>query len=210
MASTVLIEGTGDFIPSFSAAAAGVAEAFFGDPNSLRTIINPDVLAAEANAGEGDMLQLVLTNFTAYVPFQGQVSQAGNAASYLNSHASQVNDPATGEVMQPWQQYAPLIAWGDDSTATLTLRWRKGQDWLVILLVVLAIGVTALLLYLALGGSGYTLSKIVSSLTNPGGLGGTDLFGVPAWLWVLGVVVVWLSPDLLRDYRQLRRAERGG
>lgn len=210
MASTVLIEGTGNFIPSFSAAAAGVAEAFFGDPNSLGTIINPDILAAEASANEGDMLQLVLTNFTAYVPFQGQVSQAGTAANWLNSHAAQVNDPATGEVLQPWAQYAPLIAWGDDSTATLTLRWRKGQDWLLFLLVALAIGVTALLLYLALGGSGYTLSKVLSNLTSPGGLGGTTLFGIPLWLWGLGALALTFGGDVIRDVRRIRVAEQGG
>jgi hypothetical protein len=207
---TVLISGQGDFISGFVPAAAAIAESFFGDPSSLQQIINPDILAAEASANEGDRLSLVLSNFRAYVPTQGMVSEAGAAAAWLNGHVGSVMDPATGETLQPWPEYGPQIAWGDDSTATLTIRWRKGQDWLLILLVVLAAGILAALLYLALGGSKYTLSKWLSGLTSPGGLGGISVFGIPLWLWGLGIVGLYFAPDLVRGVRRIERAERGG
>lgn len=204
-----IASGTGAVVGLASTARDALAAAF-GSPSAVAKIIAPQLYAAERNEPDGTQMQVVFSGFTG--PFGG--SLAGSAASKLNAAwlAGKIMDPATGEQLKGWPG-ASMIATGDDSTATLTVRWVRGQIWIVYLLWAMAGALAIYFLYSALRHSHWAVS-ILSALnpTNPQGLGGAKLFGVPLYLWAGGAaaaVIVPFGEERLSVYERAKRSMTG-
>ncbi len=210
-----LAQGTG----VVQGGALAVAAQMFGGAQALTQYLNPALVAAELGQPEGTPIQVVITGYQ-YSGLLGSYT-ASQAAAYLNGawQDGQITDPATGEVLQAWPGQG-AVAWGDDSSATLTVRYLKGQPWLAYLLVGLALAVVAVALYEILSGAGWNISKL--NPTSSTGLGGTDVFGLPLWVWLAGGVALVALPwavgqvsryeradvSLLREERQARALRR--
>lgn len=157
----------------------------------IYNITNPLLIQAELGQPEGTPLQLVITN----------LDNAGQLASQLNQkyQAGQLKDVGTGEPLMAWAGYSTVA---QASGTTLTLRWRKGQPFIVPLLWGLVIIIAVVGLYLLirqLMASHWSLSKtLLPSTSHPS----TQApLGVPWWEWIAGgLVVVLVGPFAYHEY----------
>ena len=96
-------------------------------------ITNPLLIQTELGQPEGTPLQLVITN----------LNNASHLASQLNQkyQAGQLKDAGTGEPLEAWAGYHTVA---QASGTTLTLRWRKGQPFVVVLAYALVIIIFAI------------------------------------------------------------------
>lgn len=174
------------------------------------------VAASLANAG----IQAAEDNAPEYTPMQLQITGLwGPTGSIAGALAGGVNqDWRQGKIQQsingvtepllPWDN-ASAIAYADDSTATLTLQWIKGQPWAYVLIGLLVI-IAAVALYDILTGSKWSLTGwlATSGASGSGVLAGAANFVAHDWPWlVVGGVVVAGVPWLLREAAEARQAE---
>jgi len=178
------------------------------NPQALAQYVNPALQHAERSLPEGAEVELDITGWQV----AGQ-SIAQFVASRLNANIRDIRDPDTGEQVQPWPQYPDQIAWGDDSTDTLTLRWVKGQPfavWIIVGIVVLA-GIW----YLLSRAKWRASANVVAPGTpNPVSIGAwiVDHW----WLFLILAAAGVAAPFIVRSaakteeaVNELRAAERG-
>jgi hypothetical protein len=118
------------------------------DPSQFAGIVNQALQQAEQGLPEGASVELDIHGWTN--PITG-TDYSSDVAAYVQRQwqAGQIVDFATGEALQPWTlaagspaDYPDQIAWGGGDT--VTLRWVKGQSFVVTLLIFVA---AALVLY---------------------------------------------------------------
>lgn len=157
----------------------------------VQKVMNPMVIQTELQQPEGTPLSLVIQN----------LSNASTLASHMNTMYTQgkLKDAATGEKMLAWKGSTTVAS---ASGSTLTLRWRKGQPFLVPLVwgvVIISAILTAYFVIRSLMSSGthWNLSKSVL----PAKATATGPLGVPWWEWVLGgAAVVIVGPIAFHEY----------
>lgn len=188
---TTVVSRTG-VVTNIGTTSGAIIQAAMGSPGAIAQVLQPDILAAEKREPDGTYFQLVLTGFrTPLGSLAGTAGQNLNKAFVLQSPS--LRDPATGELVIPWPQYPDRIAFWDDATATLTLRWIRGQEFAPVILYGLAILIGFVVLYLVLRAVGVNLS--IFNPTNPNSpVGKTPLFGVPLWAWLAGIGAAVLIP----------------
>lgn len=154
---------------------------------------NRAVLNAEAGLPEGAYVELTIDS----------VNAAAQVVSGLNRQYQngQITYPSTGELIQGWPAYPGQIAFLTSDRQGVVLRWRKGQPWIFILLA--AILVVAVLVFVSLQRSNYSMQTPQTSVGGGSGGGGVGLttgkfvwlgvgpkgtfriFNIP-WYWVAG------------------------
>lgn len=159
----------------------------------IRAITNPLLSQYELNQPEGAALQLTITNLT----------NASTLASKLNTQFQEgkLVDQPTGEPVLAWQGYSTIA---QASGSTLTIRWRKGQAFVVPILwgIVIIIAIVGIyLLIKQLSASPWSLAasnanSATAAVTSTGPL------GVPWWEWIAGgLVVVVATPVAMHEYK---------
>lgn len=201
---------SGALIQGLDAVTAGYLIAT-GQQAQLAQYVNPALAQAEANLPEQTMVQLDITGWSTWF---------GSAAQYIASQiqsawqSGKIVDPNTGQTPPTWSgtQWDGVFASGDDTTDTVSLRWVKGLEFLVVvvigLLVLLAIALIVVVLQRSNAGTMY-------SATHPSSPGGSGLNLVTELTWVeknaywllpaTGLLVV--SPFVLRKVAETREAE---
>lgn len=157
----------------------------------IRNITNPLLIQTELGQPEGTPLQLIITN----------LNNASQLASQLNQkyQAGQLKDAGTGEPLEAWAGYSTVA---QASGTTLTLRWRKGQPFIVPLLWGLVVIIAIIGIYFLirqLMGAHWSLSKsLLPSTSHPAS---NAPLGVPWWEWIAGAaVVVLVGPFAYHEY----------
>lgn len=136
--------------------------------------INQILQSAELAQPEGTLMELTVSNLGV---------GANVAATSLNLLFQQglVTDPASGQPIVPWTQYATQIAWVA-APGALTLRWIKEQAFAFILIGIL-ISVAGYLVFRYLTGAGWDL--LGNRTSSPTGSNAPFLGGSPfriAWI----------------------------
>lgn len=161
----------------------------------IYSVTNPLLIQTELNQPEGTPLQLVIQN----------VNNAATLASHLNQQfqAGQLTDTATGEPLQAWAGASTIAS---ASGSTLTLRWRKGQAFIVPLLWGLVIVIAIIGLYLLirnLMAAHWTLGKVPVGAASAG----SEPLGIPLWEWVVGgVALLLITPYAIDEYTRYVQA----
>jgi len=142
------------------------------DPSQFAGIVNRSLQEAEQGLPEGASVELDIHGWTN--PVTG-TDYSPDVAAYIQQQwqAGKIVDFATGEALQPWTQaagspadYPDQVAWGGDDT--VTLRWVKGQLFLVTLLLYVTIGLVVYGLVAAvLGNFGIHLMTPWQALWGP-------------------------------------------
>lgn len=158
--------------------------AMMGDPQQRYSMLNAQLVKLMDAQPEGTRLELVLGSLRDPTG----TSQASAMAQALQEQFlyGTLKDPATNEPVVGWPEYPHQIAWANDSTATLTLRWVKGQIQLAPLLWALLVGIViGVIIIEMLHNSSYTASTATNSVSTGGiigvGASGPTIFGVPVW-----------------------------
>ncbi len=182
--------------------ATGNTAAFAAAATSL---VNQEALTAEADLPEQTRVLCVLTGLVG--PFGGSLASQFAAAVTNAWHKGQLTQD--GEQLQAWPEYPSTIAWPDDSNASVTLRWVKGQPWLAIVVVV-GIVLLALVIgaYILGRQTGYSVSSVGSS-SNSTGLPNPVPWLLKNW-WVIpvGLGALAAAPFVVRQVRETEEAER--
>jgi hypothetical protein len=192
----------GPLVQSVSPATlATLAVEYFSDYQSFLAtaegLVNAAVTGAENDLPEGAQVQLVLTGLTG--PFGGSLAgQMAGAITQAWARGQIVN--VDGTTLQPWPG-AGAVAYPDDASATLTLRWIKGQPWVWVLVGVL-LAVTAIAVYTALRNGGYSMSTLSAGAS-------VVSWAVRNW-WVfpVGAAALAILPFATREVRAEQRALR--
>lgn len=189
MTLTTLINSTtaGDLFTASPPFTANVTQA------QIRAITNPLLSQYELNQPEGAALQLTITN----------LSNAATLASKLNTQFQEgkLVDQPTGEPVLAWQGYSTIA---QASGSTLTIRWRKGQAFIVpilwgIVIIIAIIGIY--LLIKELSSSPWSLAAAKTTSTTAAATAAGPL-GIPWWEWILGTaVVVVVVPVGMHEYK---------
>ena len=156
----------------------------------IYNITNPLLIQTELGQPEGTPLQLVITN----------LNNAASIASQLNQkfQAGQLKDAGTGEPLEAWAGYSTVA---QASGTTLTLRWRKGQPFIVpllwgIVIIIVFIGVYLLIRQLMASHWSLTKSLVPVTAKTP-----NAPLGVPWWEWIAGgLVVLVVGPYAYHEY----------
>lgn len=157
----------------------------------ILNITNPLLIQTELSQPEGTPLQLVITNY----------SQASTVATNLNNQyqAGKLVDQPTGEKLQAWAGYSTIA---QASGSTLTIRWRKGQPFIVPIIwgiVIIAAIIGIYLIIKELEGSPWSLSKSATTAA----VTATGPLGVSWWEWIAGGAVVIFVPSFVwREYNK--------
>lgn len=158
-------------------------------------VLNTDLKTAELNQPEGMRLVLTVTQFGQWAQWVG--SQIN--AKFLKG---EIVDPSSGTALVAWPEYSHQVAWGDDTTGTLTLRWVKGQPFAYIILGVV-VALAGILLWRSLATAGWSMQKAQLPAVGPTFLGGNDpmfggangnVFWVPWWIALSGGAVLAATP----------------
>lgn len=116
------------------------------DPSQLAGYLNRVMMAAEAAAPEGAWMQLDLQGWSN--PVTGTSYASDVAAEIQSAYASgQITDPSSGEVPGTWDTQQGVLATGDPSSDTVTLRWVKGQLFLLWIFVGLLVAVAVVVVW---------------------------------------------------------------
>lgn len=177
----------------------------------VQALVDPAIVAAEKAQPEGALMQLVVRGLSDPPAVGSQAGSIANAVNGAQDSGTLLN--TDGTAIQGWSAGAP-VAYADDSTATLTLRWVKGQPWAWILIGV-ALATLGVVLYYMLRGSPYAMSSFVHSSQVVANVGSWLLRN---WGYVaIGVGAVAVTPFAIRGFaniheaeNQERYAERGG
>lgn len=175
----------------------------------LRTIVNSSVIEVEESQPEGQRLELTIRGLT--------IPLLGSRASYLAGKiqelwlSGQIRDPE-GKNVAPWPEYPNQIAWGDDQTDTLTLRWQKWFTWGWVIagfLLGLAVGIGA---YNLFRKSDYTMQSATPKQQQQQEKQPGQPTNIIGWLlqnWqlvLLGLGALAIAPFAVRQVAALRRA----
>lgn len=164
-----------------------------------QTLVNSKLIAIEAGIPEQSQVELVLPNLRG--PLGGSIASQMAAAITKEWMAGKLVN-VDGTMISPWPGQG-AIAYPNDTTATLTLRWTKGQPW-VWLVIAALLAISAIAVYLAVRASNYTMSTAQA--------GGTSLNPLP-WLlrnwWTLpvGAGVLAAAPFVITHVKEIRQAE---
>ena len=157
--------------------------------SQIQQAMNPALIAAELRQPEGQPLELQIFNLPA--------NTVNQLASGMNRQFAQGQLQISGERVRPWSAYPNQVAWA--SGTTLTIRWRKGQPFLVPLIWGLVIVIALIGIYFLiqrLMQTPWTLSKASGSGAGAGSPPPSFL-GVPDLVWelgLLGIGVIWVGP----------------
>lgn len=190
--------GAGPLVSGIDAIQAAAIAAF--NPAGIARYVNRTMVAAEKAQPEGAEIQLDITGWPG--PFGN--SMAPSIADYLNRRfaAGKIVDPATQEAIIPWSAYPGQIAWGDAGTDTVTVRWVKGQYFIIAVSVAFALGIIAgIYIWRLLERSGWVASGSGSSAGGFAGLPFLEKAGIIGGGILLGLGVLWYYAEL-----ELRRA----
>lgn len=189
--------------------------ALLANPANVYSLVNQQARQAEESLPEGTRVELVLTGLynAAGIP-PSELARRVNLA-YLEG---KITDPQTGEMLRHWPEHANVIAWADDGSGRLTLRWLKGVAWVWVVLMVLLSILAIYAIYVMLHQANWSLSKADTSGGGGGGGGvpAPRIWGLSIWWWVGGVAALALAPyvisqaaKIVRARRELERAEQG-
>lgn len=164
---------------------------------------------AEKNLPEHTPVELQMHVNTVYVPILGQKSLAQYFATQVNNYVQTHTVKVDNETITPWPGNS-VIAFGDDSTSTLTVKWVKGQEFILAIIDILSsIAPYAIGSYIA-----YTLIHLIEkwffgssgSPLSPKNIGLSA--GILAAL-VLGPLAIREVGSIVGAERKLVRAVRG-
>ena len=196
------------------------------NPAARVKLVNQDIVKTETGLPEGTRCMLVIEGLRD--PFGN--SMASQMAQQLQQEFEygEIKDPATGDKIIPWPEHPTQIAWADDSAASITLRWVKGQPFAWILVGV-AIVIIGIIIYNSMRSSKYSMSSATNAVSTGSGIigvgaSGPTIFGVPVWpnAVLIGTGIA-LAPAAIGWYgktqhnraqaieaqRELERAEKG-
>lgn len=158
--------------------------------------------AAEASLPEKSLVELNMTISKVYVPLQGMVSAAQYFATKINDYVKTHTVKVDNETISPWPGNS-VIAFGDDASSTLTIKWVKGQVFVDAVLMILR----AIAPYVIIAVASYYLMQLVghwvfgtkaSSPLNPK--------NIPSELGILALLVI--GPLVVREAGSIIGAER--
>jgi len=195
----------GALVTGISGAEAALLAAT--NPAALVGYFNSALVSALQGLPEQTRVELDISGWTV----AGQ-SLASYAAQQINSAWASGRIDYNGEAVQPWPEYPTQVAWGDDSTATVTIRVLKAQ-WEAILFV--AIGILVVVAVWILWdnwrspSTPWTAQVAYQQGTTPPLTGqGVLAWAARNWAWLLlGAGVLAAGPWAFRQFRRLREEE---
>jgi hypothetical protein len=179
------------------------------NPGALLQYVNADLQAALAALPEGTRMELVVSGWS--LPAVGSV--ASSVADRVNAAWAAGQVDYGGEPVQAWPEYPGQVAWGDDGSATVTIRVLKAQ-WQALLFVFIGILVVAAVWVLWDGWRSSATPWQANAASPSGigtgstGLGGLLKFLAANWWWELPVVgAVAFAPWAINKLAAAREAE---
>lgn len=208
LAYTVLADSASDGPLVSGISGAQAAYLALTNPAGLVAYVNGQLQAALQSLPEGTRVELTIGGWT--LPGIGPV--ASRAAGEVNSAWAGGQIDYQGEPVHAWPEYPNQVAWGDDSTATVTIRTLVGQ-WQAVLFVLIGVLVVAAVWVLWDNWSQPSTSWQARSAVPQQPSGVPSPSSVLAWLgrnwpWmVIGAGAAAAAPFVIRSVARVREAE---
>jgi hypothetical protein len=133
-------------------------------PSEIEAFVNPVAVQAEAGQPEGTQIELDITGWT----FLG-TDYSSTVAGYINQYWQSGEFTVNGETMKAWPGNSQVALGGGN---TLTVRYVKGQIWILYVAVAIAIILGVLYIVQYLTGQTWSMSKTVGATSTGGGISG--------------------------------------